>query len=126
VKNDSSKFKKSDIDEIEFSLSLTKVDSNNSKTLRRLKRFKKDNQIELIKDISISKETKLSLITDVNNDDELEYDYSSFDDDQKDEDSLEMPKNDYCQHFVDTGQRPQNFIRDPGLTERLVFYLNAP
>ena len=22
------------------------------------------------------------------------------------------PKNDYCQHFVDTGERPQNFIRD--------------
>ena len=20
--------------------------------------------------------------------------------------------NDYCQHFVDTGQRPQNFLRD--------------
>jgi hypothetical protein len=24
------------------------------------------------------------------------------------------PHNDYCQHFVDTGQRPQNFIRDVG------------
>lgn len=22
------------------------------------------------------------------------------------------PKNDYCQHLVDTGERPQNFIRD--------------
>jgi hypothetical protein len=22
------------------------------------------------------------------------------------------PKNDYCQHYVDTGERPQNFIRD--------------
>lgn len=22
------------------------------------------------------------------------------------------PKNDYCQHFVDTRERPQNFIRD--------------
>jgi hypothetical protein len=22
------------------------------------------------------------------------------------------PKNDYCQHFVDTAERPQNFIRD--------------
>jgi hypothetical protein len=22
------------------------------------------------------------------------------------------PKNDYCQHFVDTCERPQNFIRD--------------
>lgn len=24
------------------------------------------------------------------------------------------PHNDYCQHFVDTGHRPQNFIRDVG------------
>jgi len=24
------------------------------------------------------------------------------------------PHNDYCQHFVDTGERPQNFIRDVG------------
>lgn len=23
--------------------------------------------------------------------------------------------NDYCQHFVDTGQRPQNFLRDSHL-----------
>jgi len=23
-----------------------------------------------------------------------------------------MFKNDYCQNFVDTGERPQNFIRD--------------
>jgi hypothetical protein len=22
------------------------------------------------------------------------------------------PKNDYCLHFVETGERPQNFIRD--------------
>lgn len=26
------------------------------------------------------------------------------------------PHNDYCQHFVDTGERPQNFIRDVWLT----------
>lgn len=32
------------------------------------------------------------------------------------------PKNDYCQHFVDTNERPQNFIRDPGLTERFEEY----
>ncbi|XP_064817231.1 N6-adenosine-methyltransferase non-catalytic subunit-like isoform X2 [Oncorhynchus masou masou] len=28
------------------------------------------------------------------------------------------PHNDYCQHFVDTGHRPQNFIRDVGLADR--------
>ena len=24
------------------------------------------------------------------------------------------PQNDYCQHYIDTGDRPQNFIRDVG------------
>ena len=32
------------------------------------------------------------------------------------------PHNDYCQHFVDTGQRPQNFIRDASVTERFEEY----
>ncbi|XP_046859175.1 N6-adenosine-methyltransferase non-catalytic subunit-like isoform X1 [Xenia sp. Carnegie-2017] len=34
----------------------------------------------------------------------------------------ENPHNDYCQHFVDTGQRPQNFIRDVGLADRFDEY----
>lgn len=29
-----------------------------------------------------------------------------------------MMKNDYCQNFIDTGERPQNFIRDILLEER--------
>lgn len=32
------------------------------------------------------------------------------------------PHNDYCQHFVDTGHRPQNFIRDGGLADRFEEY----
>jgi len=32
------------------------------------------------------------------------------------------PHNDYCQYFVDTGQRPQNFIRDVGLQDRFEEY----
>nr|VZI26885.1 unnamed protein product [Spirometra erinaceieuropaei] len=32
------------------------------------------------------------------------------------------PHNDYCQHFVDTGERPQNFIRDTGLKNRFEEY----
>lgn len=32
------------------------------------------------------------------------------------------PHNDYSQHFVDTSHRPQNFIRDSGLTERFDEY----
>ena len=31
------------------------------------------------------------------------------------------PHNDYSQNFVDTGQRPQNFIRDVGLADRFDF-----
>lgn len=30
--------------------------------------------------------------------------------------------NDYCQHFVDTAQRPQNFLRDVHLTDRYAEY----
>jgi mRNA m6A methyltransferase non-catalytic subunit len=44
------------------------------------------------------------------------------DDDDDEDDSFMGPKNDYCQHFVDTGQRPHNFIRDPGLAERFEEY----
>jgi mRNA (2'-O-methyladenosine-N6-)-methyltransferase len=32
------------------------------------------------------------------------------------------PKNDYSQHFVDTRQRPQNFIRDTDLADRFEEY----
>jgi N6-adenosine-specific RNA methylase IME4 len=32
------------------------------------------------------------------------------------------PKNDYCQHFVDTGDRPQNFIRDYEEEKRFLDY----
>ncbi|XP_013393324.1 methyltransferase-like protein 14 homolog [Lingula anatina] len=32
------------------------------------------------------------------------------------------PHNDYCQHHVDTGERPQNFIRDVGLANRFEEY----
>ncbi|KAK2179332.1 hypothetical protein NP493_498g02038 [Ridgeia piscesae] len=32
------------------------------------------------------------------------------------------PHNDYCQNFVDTGERPQNYIRDVGLANRFEEY----
>ncbi|KAI5193492.1 N6-Adenosine-Methyltransferase Non-Catalytic Subunit, partial [Manis pentadactyla] len=32
------------------------------------------------------------------------------------------PHNNYCQHFVDTGHRSQNFIRDVGLADRFEEY----
>ncbi|CAF4612285.1 unnamed protein product [Rotaria sp. Silwood1] len=34
----------------------------------------------------------------------------------------EAPNNDYSQHFVNTGQRPQNYIRDAGLQNRFEEY----
>jgi hypothetical protein len=34
----------------------------------------------------------------------------------------QQPKNDYCQHFVDTRLRPQNFIRDTDLESRFEEY----
>jgi len=34
----------------------------------------------------------------------------------------ENPHNDYCQHFVDTGHRPHNFIRDTGIADRFEEY----
>jgi N6-adenosine-specific RNA methylase IME4 len=33
-----------------------------------------------------------------------------------------VPRNDYCQRFVDTGERPQNFIRDTNLLARFDEY----
>jgi hypothetical protein len=32
------------------------------------------------------------------------------------------PHNDLCQHFVDTGQLPANFIRDAGVRQRFAEY----
>lgn len=32
------------------------------------------------------------------------------------------PHNDYCQHFVDSGYRPHNFIRDTGIADRFEEY----
>ena len=57
--------------------------------------------------------------------DEAEFD-EFVDDDDDDllgyKEDIEGPKNDYNQHFVDTGERAQNFIRDPGLCDRFEEY----
>lgn len=42
--------------------------------------------------------------------------------DNPDEYVLRVPRNDYCQRFVDTGERPQNFIRDTSLLDRFEEY----
>lgn len=112
-------------------IALSRCDSARMQAERRARKLKRLKQLELIKDISsTSKETKLTLINDESDE------CLSFDDDDSNEDDNQdatkaaaasssrqlAPKNDYNQHFVDTGQRPQNFIRDPGLLERFEEY----
>ena len=36
--------------------------------------------------------------------------------------SQQVAKNDYCQHFVNCGERPQNSVRDTGLDKRFEEY----
>jgi len=38
------------------------------------------------------------------------------------EDPSDRPKNDYSQHFVDSGERPQNFVRDSCMQDRFEEY----
>jgi mRNA (2'-O-methyladenosine-N6-)-methyltransferase len=40
----------------------------------------------------------------------------------QDKNKVEAPTNDYSQHFVDTGERPQNFIRDYDIDQRYEEY----
>lgn len=117
-------------------LSLTRSDANRMRAMR-IKRRRMKRAGNLIMDISSQQSkdnTKLNLITAVRSEDER----LSFDDDvatagEEDnetaaaaaEAAANLPKNDYNQHFVDTGQRPQNFIRDPGLNERLQLFTHV-
>uniref|UniRef100_A0A8C5D2R7 N(6)-adenosine-methyltransferase non-catalytic subunit METTL14 n=1 Tax=Gouania willdenowi TaxID=441366 RepID=A0A8C5D2R7_GOUWI len=72
-----------------------------------------------LKEIEETRETLEVLQPDENNPYEEVYkDSSTF---LKGTQSLN-PHNDYCQHFVDTGHRPQNFIRDVGLADRFEEY----
>mgnify|MGYP003729599675 CR=1 FL=1 len=54
-------------------------------------------------------------------DDDSEYEYKGSSTFLKGTQSAN-PHNDYCQHYVDTGQRPQNFIRDFELHDRFEEY----
>lgn len=38
---------------------------------------------------------------------------------------IEAPKNDYSQHFVNTGQRPQCFVRDANVNDRFEEYVRC-
>lgn len=97
--------------------SLTKCDIKKLKKLNKLKlQSLKNNRAVNVDTGSTTREAKLCLFTDEQNDEYL------IDDDLNLKDESDVPKNDYCQHFVDTNKRPQNFIRDPGLQERFEEY----
>lgn len=80
---------------------------------QKAKKYRKELKTLYIEELNKPIETKLA--SNLN-------DESDFDDDLSYKEEVEGPKNDYNQHFVDTGQRAQNFIRDPGLVERFEEY----
>ncbi|CAF1024315.1 unnamed protein product [Brachionus calyciflorus] len=99
-------------------LVLSKNDQQILIDLKKTRHIKNENNLELLKEITCSKETKIISFMEQESDSTRVL----FDDEQSIKEENEGPKNDYCQHFVDTQQRPQNFIRDPGLTERFEEY----
>uniref|UniRef100_A0A8D3DB21 N(6)-adenosine-methyltransferase non-catalytic subunit METTL14 n=1 Tax=Scophthalmus maximus TaxID=52904 RepID=A0A8D3DB21_SCOMX len=81
------------------------------------KAFDLKQTIEILK-CSICEEVEVQQLDESNPYEEVYKDSSTF---LKGTQSLN-PHNDYCQHFVDTGHRPQNFIRDVGLADRFEEY----
>jgi mRNA m6A methyltransferase non-catalytic subunit len=81
--------------------------------LRKAKRIKAEQNTRLLEEQSKLKE--LSTTATISNN-------CDFIDDFKLEEENDGPKNDYCQNFVNSGQRPQNYIRDSGINERFEEY----
>lgn len=97
---------------------------------------------EEVENNNSSKENYIGIMnSEINNLDKKNYSYSENsknDNDDEDKDKKKQvwvnsikadggaykgcPKNDYCQHFVDTGDRPQNFIRDYEEEKRFLDY----
>lgn len=96
---------------------LPKSDQEFLHEIKKHRDLKKENNIELLKEITCSKETKI--VSFIEKEDQDRY---MIEEDSTIKEENEGPKNDYCQHFVDTQQRPQNFIRDPSLNERFEDY----
>lgn len=95
---------------------LAQDEKNNRKLIRKVKRIKKNQNLKLIAENNNLRANEILSNLRVNNCD------GEFEDDLAKEEDYEGPKNDYNQYFVDIGQRPQNFIRDPGLNERFEEY----
>ncbi|XP_048763135.1 N6-adenosine-methyltransferase non-catalytic subunit-like [Ostrea edulis] len=81
------------------------------------KKLKTDDNKEVVKEPN-DKKSNASSENDNDQEDEFYKDSSTF---LKGTQSAN-PHNDYCQNFVDTGERPQNFIRDTGLANRFEEY----
>lgn len=95
---------------------LTQDEKQSRKFLRKVRKIKKTQNLKFIAENNQLRTNELISKFRVNNCSE------SFEDDPIKEEEYDGPKNDYNQYFVDIGQRPQNFIRDPGLNERFEEY----
>lgn len=94
---------------------MTQDEKKKIKFLRRVKKIRKNQGLKLVAENNEHRTNELIANFRVNNCEE-------FEDDLVKEEEGDGPKNDYNQYFVDIGQRPQNFIRDPGLNERFEEY----
>ncbi len=94
---------------------LTQDEKHSRKFLRQVKKLKKAENLKLLADNNQIRTNEQISSFRVNN-------CGDYEDDPIKEEEYEGPKNDYNQYFVDIGQRPQNFIRDPGLNERFEEY----
>lgn len=94
---------------------LTKDEKQSRTFLRKVQKVKKTQNLKLFAENNEIRINEQIASFRVNN-------CGEFEDDPMKEEEYEGPKNDYNQYFVDISQRPQNFIRDPGLTERFEEY----
>lgn len=94
---------------------LTQDEKQNRKFIHKVKKIKRNENMKLLAENNQHRANSRIANLQVNN-------WGEFEDDLVKEEEYEGPKNDYNQYFVDIGQRPQNFIRDPGLNERFEEY----
>lgn len=83
--------------------------------MRKAKKIKKAQNLKLVAENNEHRTNELIANFRINN-------CEGFEDDLHKEEEGDGPKNDYNQYFVDIAQRPQNFIRDPGLNDRFEEY----
>lgn len=90
----------------------TSISNNQSLPIGRLSKKKNKLSLNTVDKIAANKQEEV---------DDAKYEYKGSSTFLKGTQSAN-PHNDYCQHYVDTGQRPQNFIRDYELHDRFEEY----